>query len=104
MTRTVDIVLSPAAAADPEQVREAAEGAVGWKSGEAIGLRVLKRSIDARAREPRVQLRVEVSKGPLSHHEIAPPDLPDVSKRPVVVIVGAGPAGLFAALRSIALN
>jgi len=62
-------------------------------------------SIDARARAARVQLRVEVSQdGPLPELVIVPPELPDVSARPVVLIVGAGPAGLFAALRTIELG
>lgn len=100
-TRTVDIVLSPAAAADPAQVREAAESAAGFGAGKAQGLRVLKRSIDGRAREPRIQLRVQVSLETLAPEIIAPPQLPNRSHAPAVVIVGSGPAGLFAALRSI---
>ena len=100
-TRTVDIVLSPAAAADPEQVREAAESAAGFGTGKAQGMRVLKRSIDGRAREPRIQLRVQVSQEALAPEIITRPVLPDRSHAPTVVIVGSGPAGLFAALRSI---
>jgi uncharacterized FAD-dependent dehydrogenase len=103
-TRAVDIVLSPAAAADPGQVREAAEAAAGWSAGEAKGMRIHKRSIDARAREARIQLRVEIGKEPFAPDVPAPPALPDVSRCPPVLIVGAGPAGLFAALRSIALG
>lgn len=101
MNRVVDIVMSPADAADPARIRAAAERAAGWKSGEAAGHRVTKRSIDARARAPRMQLRVEVSDEPFVERPYAPPSLPDVSRAPTVLIVGAGPAGLFAALRSI---
>jgi hypothetical protein len=103
-TRTVDIVLSPAAAADPAQVRRSAETAAGFAEGQAQGVRVLKRSIDGRAREPRIQLRVEVSDAPLAPETIAPPVLPDRSRAPAVVVVGSGPAGLFAALRCISLG
>jgi uncharacterized FAD-dependent dehydrogenase len=103
-TRTVDIVVSPTDAANPDFVREAAEDAAGFEKGAARGSRILKRSIDGRAREPRIQLRVEVSTDPLSPEEIKPPDLPNVSRAPVVVIVGSGPAGLFAALKSIELG
>ena len=105
MTRSVDIVLSPAAAADPNQVREAAEAAAGWRSGEALGLRLQKRSIDGRAREARIQLRVEISKeGPFAPEIAAAAELPNVARCPPVLIVGCGPAGLFAALRSIELG
>lgn len=102
--RTVDIVLSPTAAADPVQVREAAESAAGMAAGSARGVRIVKRSIDGRAKAPRIQLRVEVSPDELVAIEVARPELPDVSGRPIVVIVGSGPAGLFAALRSIELG
>jgi uncharacterized FAD-dependent dehydrogenase len=65
-------------------------------------VRVVKRSIDARSREPRMQLRVEISTGGTFEPPITtPPDLPNVAHAPVVVIIGAGPAGLFAALRAI---
>jgi len=105
MNRVVDLVMSPAAAADPALVREAAETAAGWSRGASAGLRIHKRSIDARARQVRIQLRVEVSRDePLGPVAIAPPTLPDVSRAPTILIVGAGPAGLFAALRAIELG
>lgn len=105
MRRVVDIVVSPAEASVPSKVQGAAESAAGWKPGQAVGLRILKRSIDGRAREPRMQLRVELADdGPFVPREARPAELPDVSRKPVVLIVGAGPAGLFAALRSIKLG
>ena len=68
-------------------------------------VRVVKRSIDARGRGPRVQLRVELSTDkPFEPPATSPPELPHVGDKPVVVIVGAGPAGLFAALRAIELG
>ena len=105
MEKTVDIVVSPTSAQLPERVREAAERAAGWPPGRALGVRIVKRSIDGRAREPRIQLRVVLSsEGPLAPTTILPPVLADVSQRATVVIVGCGPAGLFAALKSIALG
>jgi len=102
MIRTVDLSLSPAAASDPLLVREAALVAAGCAKDSTGEVRVVKRSIDARGRAVRMQVRALVSQGEplpaLSPRE----DLPDVTGRPVVVIVGAGPAGLFAALRCIA--
>ncbi|MEO6573995.1 MAG: FAD-dependent protein [Polyangiaceae bacterium] len=103
--RSVDVVMTPAAAEDPSQIREAAEAAAGWRAGEALGMRIQKRSIDARAREPRVQLRVEITKdGPFAPEVVLPNPLPDVGGKEPVLIVGCGPAGLFAALRSIELG
>lgn len=99
MEHTVDIALSPVEAADPVLVREAAEEAAGLKKGTASTSRILKRSIDARSKLPRIRLRVLVSKDAIEEPVIEAPSLPDVSKAPEVIIVGAGPAGLFCALR-----
>lgn len=68
-------------------------------------LRIRKRSIDARQRTIYVNLTVEVyvgEKAPMYPFE--PIAYPDVSKAPGVVVVGAGPGGLFAALRLLELG
>lgn len=101
MQRTVEILLLPIEAADAAVVRQAAEEAAGLAPGGAATARVLKRSIDARSRQPRVRLRLLVSDAPLSEAPIAPPVLPDARQGQPVLIVGAGPAGLFCALRAI---
>lgn len=101
MERTVDIVLLPMEAADPVLVRQAAEESAGMRPGAAQGSRILKRSIDARSKQPRIRLRVLVSDAPLADEPAAPPALRDVSGSPPVIVVGAGPAGLFCALRLI---
>lgn len=66
-------------------------------------VRPLKRSIDARARHVVVRMQVEVIKKPFTP-EIPSFAYPDVSKAAEVVVVGSGPAGLFAALRLIELG
>ena len=103
MQRVIDIVLSPALASDPAAVREAAELGLGLERGAGTHVRVVRRSIDARGRAVRVQLRVEVdTEHPFPAVVTTPLTLRDVTGRPAVIIVGAGPAGLFAALRCIA--
>lgn len=104
MRRTVDIALPPTAANDPEQVREAAAHAAGLVLAQAPCARIIKRSIDARGRQVRLRLRVEVGDEPFHDGEVLPLDLPDVSRASPVVIIGCGPAGLFCALRAILLG
>lgn len=99
---SVDIVLSPAKASALAEVRAAAIHAAGIDADRVKDVRIVKRSIDARGREPRMQLRVELSTAGLFDPPVtSPPELPNVAGKPVVAIVGAGPAGLFAALRAI---
>ncbi len=100
MERPVDIALSPVEASDPVLVRAAAAEAAGIPLAEVQRSSVLKRSIDARSKRPLIRLRVLVSTEAGSD---APPALRlgDVSAAPPVIIVGCGPAGLFAALRCI---
>ena len=67
--------------------------------------RVLKRSIDARQRNVFVNLKVRLYVNELPADEAyAPTHYPDVSGARQVVVVGAGPGGLFAALRLIELG
>ena len=68
-------------------------------------IRILKRSIDARQRTICVNLtiRVFVNETP-SEEEFVRTDYPNVEGRPAVIVVGAGPGGLFAALKLIELG
>lgn len=68
-------------------------------------IRILKRSIDARQRTIYVNLtiRVFVNETP-SEDEFERTNYPNVEGRPAVIVVGAGPGGLFAALKLIELG
>lgn len=68
-------------------------------------IRILKRSIDARQRTIYINLtiRVFVNETP-SEEEFERTDYPNVEGRPAVIVVGAGPGGLFAALKLIELG
>ncbi|WP_304331166.1 NAD(P)/FAD-dependent oxidoreductase [Phocaeicola plebeius] len=68
-------------------------------------IRILKRSIDARQRTIYVNLtiRVFVNETP-SEEEFVRTDYPNIEGRPAVIVVGAGPGGLFAALKLIELG
>ena len=68
-------------------------------------VRVLKRSIDARQRQVYVNLGVRAFINELpTDDEYLHTDYPNVEGRPEVLVVGAGPGGLFAALRLIELG
>jgi uncharacterized FAD-dependent dehydrogenase len=67
---------------------------------------ILKRSIDARQKAIKVNLKVLIYlKGELFEEtKINLPDYPNVASKQEVIVVGAGPAGLFAALQLIELG
>ena len=68
-------------------------------------VRILKRSIDARQRTIFVNLKVRAYVNETAtDDEYRHTDYPDVSDQPQVIVVGAGPGGLFAALRLIELG
>ena len=68
-------------------------------------VRVLKRSIDARQRTIYVNLKVRVYINEMPEDEAyIPTHYPDVSDKPHAIVVGEGPAGLFASLRLIELG
>lgn len=69
------------------------------------GIRILKRSIDARQRTIYINLKVRtyINEFPQDDAYIHT-DYPNVEGKPKVIVVGAGPGGLFAALRLIELG
>ena len=105
MGKQVQINLSPAAAADETAIKKIAASLAGIDLSKVTALRVIKRSVDARKKNIRVNLTIEVCSGKDSAIPSIAPFIPvDVSDKQVVLIVGAGPAGLFAALRLIELG
>ncbi len=63
---------------------------------------ILRRSVDARRRPIRMQLKVLACVGsPYEETPITLPDYREVGGAEPVIIVGSGPAGLFAALRCL---
>jgi uncharacterized protein len=87
-------------ASDEEFLKKFVAEALKVKSTEITGLRILRRSIDARSKEIKAHLKVVVYIGENPPDEaISVPKFPNVSDKKQVLIIGAGPAGLFAALQ-----
>ena len=95
----------PEVAADMALLRQYVADEKGLAISALKGIRVLKRSIDARQRTIFVNLKVRlyINEQP-TDDEYVHTDYPDVSDKPQVIVVGAGPGGLFAALRLIELG
>ncbi|WP_285010715.1 NAD(P)/FAD-dependent oxidoreductase [Pedobacter faecalis] len=101
MRKTIDIALIPEDVSSDAAIRRALSSALGREYSRLNTYKVLKRSIDARSRRVVYRMQVEVF---LDEDNLAEPVVfhyQNVSLGLPVIIVGAGPAGLFAALRCI---
>ncbi len=105
MHKTIDIRVSPEAAFDDTAITAELARKAQLNTEDIQHFRILKRSIDARGKHVVFQLRVRVSDRPISppHHPLQA-NLQQVATAPEVMIIGAGPAGYFAALELIELG
>ncbi len=100
--KLLDVLLAPEIALNQEKFEEFVRGKFSVKPGEKLEIRKIRQSIDARSRQVKVSVKAEIY-----INETLPGLLTteqkygDVSQARPVIIVGAGPAGLFAALRLI---
>jgi uncharacterized FAD-dependent dehydrogenase len=106
MQKTIQLKLLPREAADDAIIKHHIVDAVAKKSSSVSGFHILKRSIDARSKQPFIILTLLVFiDEPFYKREIITLGFPDVSKAAKkIIIIGAGPAGLFAALKCIEQN
>ena len=105
MIQEYQIRVLPEQAANEGGIRQFLVAEKGLEAQHINHIRILKRSIDARQRTIYVNLtvRVYIDEEP-TDDVFTPIDYRDVSDRPVAIVVGAGPGGLFAALRLIELG
>ena len=104
MTKDVDLTLTPEEAFNEAVILKKASGKCGIPSSRATGFRILRKSIDARRADVKINLKVRIFVGEKVAPSFVPTVFPDVSSSPSVLVVGAGPAGLFAALTLIENN
>ena len=105
MTNEYQIRVLPQVAANEQSLKAWLADEYGFDVRTCHGVRILKRSIDARQRTIFVNLKVcvYINEQP-QDDEYRRVDYRDVSDRRQVIVVGAGPGGLFAALRLIELG
>lgn len=103
MKKIINLRVKPSEATNHIAIRELIALNEGMKKRDVTGFHILKTSLDARSKHPFIQLRLEAFiNEPFASRATAKFHFPDVSKcRKKVIIIGAGPAGLFSALTLI---
>lgn len=102
MTYDYQIRVLPQVAANEQAIKEFVAREKGINARSINAVRVLRRSIDARQRTIFVNLTVRLFVNEMpKNDEYVSRDYPNVEGKKPVIVVGAGPAGLFAALKLI---
>src|SRR5437762_13548793 len=101
MQKILTLKLLPSEAAGETVIKEYIAAAEGKEQNSVTGFTILKRSIDARGKQPWINLSIQAFiNEPFQKRSLLSFHFKDVSRmKKQVLIIGAGPAGLFAALR-----
>ena len=103
--QTLHLSLSPEEGFSPDLLKQAVIRHLGLNKTDDVQVELLRRSIDARSRQVKIQVQVNVAiNEALPHSKIERPAYKNVKNATEVIVVGAGPAGLFAALQLIELG
>src|SRR5689334_11016863 len=103
MQKILSLKLLPSEAADKSAIKKYIAAAEAVKSASVSGYNILKQSIDARGKQTWININlVAFINEPYQQRKLLPVFFNDVSKADKeVIVIGAGPAGLFAALKLI---
>jgi uncharacterized FAD-dependent dehydrogenase len=103
MKKQLTLKVKPSEAADDSYLKKIVAVEVGCKVPDITGYTILRKSIDARSRQVYVNLSIEAFiNQPYHHQSFSKINFGNVShSTKKVIIIGAGPAGLFAALQLI---
>ncbi|MCK5678621.1 MAG: FAD-binding protein, partial [Flavobacteriaceae bacterium] len=102
MQQEFQIQVNPEVAQNQEQLKQIVAKKNSLQVFNIKHIEILKRSIDARQKNIKINLKVKVFiNEDFIDKPIELPNYKDVSKAKEVIIIGAGPAGLFAALKLI---
>lgn len=105
MIKELQLTVSPKTAADTAMLKEAIAKTLGTSIIDITSYRILKKSIDARQRDIKINIKLTAYLGETPSPETAfHPNYNNVTNGKNIIVVGSGPAGLFAALRLIELG
>lgn len=105
MIKQVEIKVLPKYIEDMAHIRQLAAQKVRLPMSDIVDIKIVRRSIDARSRQPVFRLKVDIyEQNTPAPEETILGQFKSVEDAPQVIVVGAGPAGYFAALELIELG
>lgn len=102
----VQLILTPEQAAKESQLKRRIADKAGVGEQDITHIRITKKSIDARSQQPKINLSAEVFINEQPNPDVLKRQFQfkDVLTAKPVLIIGAGPAGMFAALKLVELG
>ncbi len=104
MISTLNLLLTPSEAFSEIEIKEKARQELSLSEKDELHIKLQKRSIDSRQKSIKVYVTVQAFINEALKEEIFTPAYKNVSGKKPIIIIGAGPAGLFAALRCLELG
>jgi uncharacterized FAD-dependent dehydrogenase len=101
MQKRVRLSVAPETAANEQLLKKEISSELKLQAESEIQLSIIKRSVDARSKKIKINLEIDVFVNEIPIKEKFKPSYKEVNSNLKVAIIGAGPAGLFAALKLI---
>lgn len=105
MVKELQLVVPPQTAFTEQLLKQAVAGELGFSGSEQFTIETTRRSIDARGKTIRMNVKVKAWINELPQTPLYKPAYRQVTQNSkTITIIGAGPAGLFAALECLVLG
>jgi uncharacterized FAD-dependent dehydrogenase len=105
MKKELNLAVSPHIAYDEQLLKQEVAEQLSLKHTETFHIKILRRSIDARSRNIKINLKIGVwINEPISNEDLNIHYNEVTTSNKHITIIGAGPAGLYAALRCLELG
>ena len=104
MINTLNLLLTPSEAFSENEIKEKVRQELSLSEKDELHIKLQKRSIDSRQKSVKVHVTLQAFVNEALQEELLTPNYHNVADKKEITIIGAGPAGLFAALRCLELG
>jgi uncharacterized FAD-dependent dehydrogenase len=104
MISVLNLLLTPSEAFSEIEIKHKVRQELSLSEKDELHVKLQKRSIDSRQKSIKVHVTLQAFVNEALQEEFITPHYKNVSDKKEIIIIGAGPAGLFAALRCLELG